>query len=161
VPTRDDVRSALRRCAERLAQLGTSVAWSSDLVPDLADAGRVYIQLLGAETARRQPAEQRQARGEAVAKLASDDQSLRALRLRIPDLSHQEWIALDERRVCIRAQWRRLFQDFDVVISPPLSIAAYPHDFTSVHAEKTVEGLIEREFGGFQRPPLALTTLNC
>jgi amidase len=212
VPTRADVRSAVRRVAEQLTRVGTSVAWSSELVPDLAEAGRVYIQLLGAETGRRQPPEQRQRAAEAAAQLAPDDQSLRALRLRTPGLTHSEWIELDERRVRIKAQWSRLFREFDVVISPPLSIAAYPHDFTSVHDQKKLEvdgqeytfidqlvwpgiavlgatpatvvpidrtadglpigmqimgaqfedrttiafaGLIEREFGGFQAPPLA------
>jgi amidase len=139
VPTRSDVRYAVVRCGEQLARLGANVSWSSELVPDLADAGRVYIQLLGAETSTRQPAERRQAMAEAAAKLAPDDQSLRALRLRTANLSHRDWIALDERRVRIRAQWRALFQEFDVVLSPPLSIAAYPHDFTSVHDQKKVD----------------------
>jgi len=217
VPTRADVRSAVVRCAERLASLGVSVSRSSELVPDLADAGRVYIQLLGAETGTRQPPERRQAMAEAAAKLAPDDQSLHALRLRTANFSHRDWIALDERRVCIRAQWRALFQEFDVVISPPLSIAAYPHDFTSVHDQQKVDidgheitlidqlvwpgvatlgglpatvvpidrtaeglpiglhimgaqfedrtsiafaGLIEREFGGFQAPPLVTQALS-
>ncbi|MBV9895320.1 MAG: amidase [Chloroflexi bacterium] len=218
VPTRDDVRSAVRRCAERLAGLGTTVAWSSVLVPDLADAGRVYIQLLGAETGtRRQSPERRQTMAEAAAKLPADDQSLHALRLRTANLSHQDWVALDERRMRIRAQWRALFAEFDVVLSPPLSIAAYPHDFSSAHDEKKLEidgrtvtfidqlvwpgvatlgalpatvlpidhtsdglpigmqvmgaqfedrttiafaGLIEREFGGFQAPPLAAGAAN-
>jgi amidase len=57
VPTREDVSSAVRGCAGGLARLGRNVSWSSELVRDLADAARVYIQLLGAETGRRQPAE--------------------------------------------------------------------------------------------------------
>ena len=38
-------------------------------------------------------------------------------------------MALDEQRVRIKAQWRTLFETFDVVIGPPLSTAAFPHNF--------------------------------
>ncbi|HEU0169655.1 MAG TPA: amidase [Chloroflexota bacterium] len=212
VPTRKEIRDAVLGCADRLEALGVTVARSSDLVPDLAEAGRVYIQLLGAETSvRGMSAERRAELAERAAKLDSDDHSLRALRIRTPNLSHAEWIALDERRYRIRAQWRRLFQEFDVVLSPPLSIEAYPHDTTAEHDGKNVDidgqqitlidqlvwpgiatlgalpatvapigqtraglpiglhimgaqfddrttihfaGLIERELGGFQAPPL-------
>jgi amidase len=140
VPTRKEIRDAVLGCADRLEALGVTVARSSDLVPDLAEAGRVYIQLLGAETSvRGMSAERRAELAERAAKLDSDDHSLRALRIRTPNLSHAEWIALDERRYRIRAQWRRLFQEFDVVLSPPLSIEAYPHDTTAEHDGKNVD----------------------
>jgi len=139
VPTRQEIRAAVLACAQRLAASGAKVAYSSPLVPDLAEAGRVYIQLLGAETSLRQPPEQRQKLAERAAMLDPNDQSLRALRIRTPNLSHAEWIALDERRMRIRAQWRALFEVFDVVLSPPLSIEAYPHDTSTAHDSQQVD----------------------
>ncbi len=116
VPTRQEIRGAVLACADRLEALGVKVAHSSDLVPDLAEAGRVYVQLLGSETSLRQPPERRKELAERAAMLDPNDQSLRALRIRTPNLSHAEWIALDERRMRIRAQWRALFREFDVVL---------------------------------------------
>jgi len=128
VPTRREVVDAVSRFASNLEKAGVKVARSSDLVPDLAHAGRVYVQLLGAETANRMPPQQRRTIEDAAAKLSPDDDSLHAIRLRNINLSHSDWVVLDEQRVRIKAQWRTLFETFDVVIGPPLSTAAFPHD---------------------------------
>ena len=128
VPTRREVVDAVSRFASNLEKAGVKVARSSDLVPDLAHAGRVYVQLLGAETANRMPPQQRRTIEDAAAKLSPDDDSLHAIRLRNINLSHSDWVVLDEQRVRIKAQWRKLFETFDVVIGPPLSTAAFPHD---------------------------------
>ena len=128
VPTRREVVDAVSRFASNLEKAGVKVARSSDLVPDLAHAGRVYVQLLGAETANRMPPQQRRTIEDVAAKLSPDDDSLHAIRLRNINLSHSDWVVLDEQRVRIKAQWRKLFETFDVVIGPPLSTAAFPHD---------------------------------
>lgn len=129
VPTRQEIRDAVSRFANKLERVGVKLARSSNLVPDLARAGRVYTQLLGAETNNRMPEDRRRIMEEAAANLSPDDDSLLAIRLRNINLSHRDWVALDEDRYRIKAQWRRLFESFDVVISPPLSTAAFPHDF--------------------------------
>ncbi|HXE17886.1 MAG TPA: amidase [Stellaceae bacterium] len=129
VPTRREIRDAVARFADKLEKTGAKVARASNLVPDLALAGRVYTQLLGAETNNRMPPDRRRALEEEAAKVSADDKSLHAERLRNVNLSHREWVALDEQRVRIKAQWRTLFETFDVVIGPPLSTAAFPHNF--------------------------------
>jgi amidase len=129
VPTRREIVDAVSRLAAKLDKAGVKVRRSSDLVPDLTHAGRVYVQLLGAETNNRMLPEQRRAMEDAAAKLSPDDDSLHAIRLRNINLSHRDWVALDEQRVRIKAQWGALFETFDVVIGPPLSTAAFPHDF--------------------------------
>jgi amidase len=138
VPTRREILDSVSRFAAKLEQAGVKVARSSNLVPDLAHAGRVYIQLLGAETNNRMPLEQRRIIEEAAAKLSPDDDSLHAIRLRNINLSHRDWVALDEQRIRIKAQWRTLFETFDVVIGPPLSTAAFPHDFNQDQNAKRV-----------------------
>jgi amidase len=127
VPTARVVSDAVSRLADRLARLGATVARSSPRVPDLAEAGRVYIQLLGAETNSRMPADARRRMEDAAAGVAADDDSLEAIRRRNINLTHRDWVALDDRRARIRRQWRELFQDWDVVLSPPLSTPAFPH----------------------------------
>lgn len=138
VPTRKEIVDAVSRFAAKLENAGVKVARSSALIPDLAHAGRVYVQLLGAETNNRMPPEHRRIMEEAAAKLSPDDDSLHAIRLRNINLSHRDWVALDEQRVRIKAQWRTLFETFDVVVGPPLSTAAFPHDFNRDQNAKRV-----------------------
>jgi amidase len=139
VPTRREIRDAVARFADKLEKAGVKVARSSNLVPDLAQAGRVYVQLLGAETNNRMPPDRRRVMEEAAAKLSPDDNSLHAVRLRNISLTHRDWVALDEERVRIKAQWRRLFETFDVVVGPPLSIPAFPHDFNPDQGAKRAD----------------------
>ena len=64
----------------------------------------------------------------AAAKLAADDTSLAAERLRGIALSHRDWVIADGARARLRAQWRELFKSFDAVICPIMPTPAYPHD---------------------------------
>ena len=66
----------------------------------------------------------------AAAKLASDDQSLAAERLRGITLSHRDWVMADGDRTRLRAQWRELFRSFDAVICPIMPTPAYVQDHT-------------------------------
>ena len=43
-------------------------------------------------------------------------------------LSHRDWLMADGGRTLLRAQWRELFRNFDVVICPVMPTPAYPHD---------------------------------
>ena len=63
-----------------------------------------------------------------AARLAPDDKSLAAERLRGIVLSHREWLFDNGGRVRLRAQWRELFKSFDAVICPIMPTPAYPHD---------------------------------
>jgi amidase len=139
VPTRREIKDAVSRFSGKLDKAGVTVTRSSNLVPDLAEAGRVYLQLLGAETNNRMPPERRRATEEAAAKLSPDDGSLHAVRLRNIGLTHRDWVALDEQRVRIKAQWQRLFETFDVVIGPPLSTATFPHNFNPAQDAKRID----------------------
>jgi amidase len=45
-------------------------------------------------------------------------------------LSLRHWIATDTARTVERDDWRRLFKEFDVVITPASPTTAFPHDQT-------------------------------
>ncbi len=64
----------------------------------------------------------------AVTKLAPDDISLAAERLRGIVLGHRDWLMADGARARLRAQWRELFKSFDAVICPVMPTPAFPHD---------------------------------
>jgi len=42
-------------------------------------------------------------------------------------LSHRDWLRLNEQRLAVAARWRAFFEDFDVLLCPVLSTAAFPH----------------------------------
>jgi amidase len=60
--------------------------------------------------------------------LSSDDNSLRASRLRGVTTSSPDWVLEKGVRAGMRMQWRALFQDFDVVLCPAMPTPAFPHD---------------------------------
>ena len=43
-------------------------------------------------------------------------------------LSHRDWLRLDAERDGMRRKWREFFAEADLLLCPPLSTAAFPHD---------------------------------
>ena len=75
----------------------------------------------------------------AAAKLAADDTSLAAERLRGIALSHRDWLMADGGRARLRAQWRELFKSFDAVICPVMPTPAFPHDHSADQEQRHIE----------------------
>jgi len=75
----------------------------------------------------------------AAAKLAPDDISLTAERLRGIGLSHRDWLMAEGGRARLRAQWRELFKSFDAVICPVMPTPAYPHDHSPDQDARRIE----------------------
>jgi amidase len=135
-PTAASVRAALNEVAERLGQLGCTILRQSVTLPDLAETGRIYRELLTATFAADLPPEARD-RVEAAAKaLSLDDQSLAASGLRGLTMSHAEWIGRSRIRGGLRLRWLALFQEVDVVLCPPMPTVAFPHDHSPQFARQ-------------------------
>jgi amidase len=128
LPTAGTVWAALNRLSDRLVESGATVARASALLPDLAEAARIYTRLLFAfMSSARTPQFDRETEA-VVASLSPADDSLAAWRLRGAVLSHRDWIAANEARAELRRRWSELFRDWDVVLCPPMSTPAFPHD---------------------------------
>jgi amidase len=136
LPTASSVRTAIDRLADRLTAAGAKVERDSPLLPDQADAARVYMHLLMSTLGSRYPTEvYEQARAEA-ARLDPDDRSLRAERIRGTALSHRDWIAADAQRAVQGQRWRELFTEFDVVVYPIMPTPAFPHDHSPMGSRR-------------------------
>jgi amidase len=136
LPTASSVRTAIDRLADRLTAAGANVERDSPLLPDQADAARVYMHLLMSTLGARYPTEvYEQARAEA-ARLDPDDRSLRAERIRGTALSHRDWIAADAQRAVQGQRWRELFTEFDVVVYPIMPTPAFPHDHSPMGSRR-------------------------
>jgi amidase len=139
IPTAGSVRAALQRLAERLIKAGSKVGYGSPLVPDLAEAGRIFVKLMRSFVAAFSPIDEYQ-RLEAAAKLLSpEDNSLAAWRVRGAVLSHRDWVAADSARSVLRKQWRELFRQWDLVLCPPMPTPAFPHDHNPNYLQRQID----------------------
>ncbi|PCG83686.1 amidase [Streptomyces sp. WZ.A104] len=128
IPTGSAVRAGVDRVADALVDAGARVEWHSQLLPDLAEAATIYMQLLVAGSVARFPVESYEQLRSQAAGLSTDDHSLDAVRLRGMVLSHRDWIEVDTRREYHRHGWRQLFAEFDAVVCPITPTPAFPHD---------------------------------
>lgn len=128
MPTAGNVRAAIGDLAQTLERAGAKVAYASQLLPSLTDAARLYMRLLMAAIAASLPPDAYEALKVQAQRLADDDQSLAAERLRGTAISHRDWIAADSERAALRRQWRALFAAHDVVICPVSPTTAFAHD---------------------------------
>ena len=91
--------------AARLEAAGARVERQSDLVPDLEAAHHVYLGILMTAMSRGAPPEAQ----------------------RNPPVGAYEFMDMQDRQMGVRRQWARLYQDFDIVLTPVLGVAAFPH----------------------------------
>jgi amidase len=128
VPTDSAVRGAIDRLSERLAKMGAKIGQASALLPNLAESARLYRRLLGsAKSASLAPNHYEEAQRSAAA-LAPDDNGLGAEHIRGTAMSHREWLEADTERARIQHQWSLFFREWDIVLYPPASVPAFPHD---------------------------------
>ncbi|MUM18447.1 amidase [Mycobacterium sp. CBMA271] len=144
VPTGSAVRAAVSRVADALVASGARVERRSPLLPDLSEAATLYVELLTSSLAAGFPAQRyEQLRTDAAelnsAELNPDDHGFDAAWLRGPVFSHRDWIEANNRRELHRHGWRRLFAEFDVVVSPITPTPAFPHDHVPNLGERCID----------------------
>lgn len=128
IPTGSAVRAGMNRVADALADEGARVERHSPLLPDLAEAATIYLQLMLSNAAAGLPADAYEQMQTHAATLRADDRSLAAVRSRGMVLSHRGWVAANHRREGHRHGWRQLFAEFDAVVCPITPTPAFPHD---------------------------------
>ncbi|WP_225827155.1 amidase [Streptomyces naphthomycinicus] len=128
VPVGGAVRAGVNRVADALADGGARVERHSALLPDMAEAGVLYTQLLFSGSTAHFPVETFEELRAQAAGLSAQDQGLEAARLRAMVFSHRDWIGVNVRRELHRHGWRQLFAEFDAVVCPITSTPAFPHD---------------------------------
>src|SRR6185437_688779 len=136
LPTDIPVRLAIGSLADRLKEAGVRVAKESELLPDLGDSARLYMRMLMSFKAVSWSSEvyanlQRQA-----AAMPMEVSGLDAERVRGAVLSHRDWIAANNARCQLRAQWREFFKAFDALICPVSPVTAFPHDHSDRDARR-------------------------
>lgn len=131
IPTAESIQAALERLATQLRAAGVRVARESRNLPDLVAANRTFLRLLMPILTARLPPEQLAVLRADAAALPPQADSIAAQGLRASVIGHGEWLAANEARAVLRRQWRELFGEFDVVLTPAFSTVAFPHDYSA------------------------------
>jgi amidase len=109
-PAAQSVRSAVEAIGAAFVAAGATVAYESDLLPDLVEQHADYMRILAVAMARGQPP-------------------------RAGPPSTPMPVLLDRQAECRRA-WRRLFRQFDAVIAPAWGTTAFAHDDTPIETRE-------------------------
>jgi amidase len=139
LPTGSAVRAGVHRVAAALAGGGARVERHSPLLPDLAEAATLFMQLLVSGSVARFPVDSDEQLRARVAGLSAAEQSLGDVRLRAMVFSHRDWLEANHRRELHRHGWRQLFAEFDAVVCPITPTPAFPHDHTPDPLERRID----------------------
>jgi amidase len=134
--TAEVIRTALAQLADRLGKEGVAVARQSPLLPDLAEATRNYMRLLGPVMSQGRRPEYYERMRSIAATMGPDDQSLDAIYVRSTNVGWREWAEAAGVRTRLQGQWATLFKQWDVVLCPPMPTVAFKHDHAEISARR-------------------------
>ena len=122
------VQDGVQAVADALAKAGATVSDRARPELDTLAVDRLFRSLLGAAMSGRQPDDVFRRNLEKASQLAPDDVSSAALGLRAATLHHRDWLVGNEARHKMRLKWAEFFRDFDVLLCPPVTTPAFPHN---------------------------------
>jgi len=137
-PTDVAVRARFEAAADALDRGGAKVDRRARPGFALGDAYREYVALLSAATSPGVPPKAFDARVATADRLEPSDTGLIATLVRGTVLRHRDWLAANERRTRLRAQWAEFFDNYDALLCPITPVPAIPHDHEGEFAERSI-----------------------
>jgi amidase len=132
------VQDEIQKLADFLGKTKVRVSDTARPAFDSAEMQEVYMKLLRAATVGRMPDEEYGRMRSIAASFSPDDRSSLAHMVHGAVISHRDWLALNERRHRMRLAWDAFFQDYDVLLCPVASTAAFPHDHEPDRVKRTL-----------------------
>lgn len=127
-PVASEVRACIEAAADALEGAGAAVDRTARPSFRLVDAERVAFALWVGSTSFETGEEELAELVTAAGRLAPDDDSLPARRLRAEVMRHHDWQRLDGERRRLARAWADLFERHDVVLCPVSPVTAPIHD---------------------------------
>jgi amidase len=137
-PVDDRVKERVSAAANALADAGAIVDDAARPDFSAAECHEIYMQLLHAALAARQPDS---AYADTLARanaLSDDDGRPGSMLLRAQTMRHRDWIRLNERRAAMRWAWADFFDRYDVLLCPVAAVPAFPHDESEDMGSRTL-----------------------
>ncbi|HEX3995843.1 MAG TPA: amidase [Acetobacteraceae bacterium] len=125
--TDTEIVGAIEALATELERFGCTVGRSARPAFDATEAFHIFLQALDAGWSARATEEILQAKRQRLATLDPHDMSADAVMARATDMSHREWLMLNERRMKFRRLWSAFFREWDIVLTPVINTVALPH----------------------------------
>jgi amidase len=122
------VQDPIQALVDFLAKRKVKISDKARPAIDFAASYRIYLALMYAAIAAGHTSQQVEQNRAAAQALAADDDSYRACYLRAVTLSHTGWLALNEQRHHLRRRWAAFFAEYDLLLCPPATCTAFPHD---------------------------------
>ena len=146
-PTDTKVLDCLQNAIDRLIKLGAQIEENRPAI-DFAKSHQLYIQLLSAATSAGLPQDLFDGLMAKAKDIPATDHSDMARSIRGYSILHRDWLRADYVRTMMRENWAEFFKQYDILLCPPVSIAAFPHDHSEdFFARKlTVNGEIRSYF---------------
>jgi amidase len=137
-----EVQDRVHAVAEFLAKKKAKVSDKARPDIDTTELQRIYILLLRAATSGRQTDAMYERNLELAKTLDPGDESYFARMTRGNVMAHRNWLKLNNARHHLRLKWAEFFKDYDLMICPAASSAAFPHDHAGERHERfiTVNG---------------------
>jgi amidase len=123
-----EVADLLAAAVDRIAAAGARVDAAARPAIDPAESNHLYLRLLYAALAISFPPEVIAALEGSAKNLPADAATREADLVRGAVGPHYAWLRDDEARWRLRAQWKELFEQVDVLLCPILPVPAFPHD---------------------------------
>ncbi len=133
-----EVASAVQEAAQVLESAGAKVDWSARPGFTFRECFRDYILILAAIISVDFPPKAREAMAAHAAEVSDDDMSHLALQARGSVLTYAQMMYIEARRRRIKDAWATFFQDFDVVLCPPVPVPAIRHDTDAGPVDRTI-----------------------
>jgi amidase len=126
-PTDAESVEKIDELARFLRRAGAKVSLSARPEFDPVEAFHIYLRTLSAALSGRASEEMLARQREGVARRPAEDMSADAIMVRTVDMTHRDWLRLNERRFQLRRAWGVFFQDWDVLLCPVIATPALPH----------------------------------
>jgi amidase len=126
-PTDAESVEKIEQLARFLRRAGAKVSLSARPEFDPVEAFHIYLRTLSAALSGRASEEMLARQREGAARRPAEDMSADAIMVRTVDMTHRDWLQLNERRFQLRRAWGVFFQDWDVLLCPVIATPALPH----------------------------------
>jgi len=133
------VQERIQALAEFLAGKGAKVSDRARPNIDLAQAHRVFLQLLRAATTRGLTDEIFARQQDAARKVDPADDGYYAAMVRANTMHHRDWLYLNEKRHQMRLEWVEFFKDYDLLLCPAAATPAFAHNQQGERWERMID----------------------